>query len=147
MFTCTFQQLQHGLSRMAPASTVPEASSSQPASSSLLLQTLMQVLPLNRCSLPSDDTKEQLLSIKEDVKNSFVTSKRQVPREDLNPRQFRFAGQTLYRLSYRALVGELGHLLGSYVTSILHTARINNVESILCGDRVRKMVISSLVDE
>ena len=26
------------------------------------------------------------------------------------------------------------------MTRVLHTARINNVESVLCGDRVRKMV-------
>ena len=31
-------------------------------------------------------------------------------------------------------------LLASYVTSVLYTARISNVESVLCGDRVGKMV-------
>ena len=37
-------------------------------------------------------------------------------------------------LSNRELVGERGHILGSYVTSVLHTARINNV---LCGDSLQ----------
>ena len=31
-------------------------------------------------------------------------------------------------------------ILASYVTSVLHTVRIGDVESVLCGDRVGKMV-------
>ena len=48
-------------------------------------------------------------------------------------------GRMLYQLSYGELVGEQGHLLGSYVTNVLHTATI----SVPCGDSqpgVRKMV-------
>ena len=43
-------------------------------------------------------------------------------------------------VGYRELGGELRHLLGSYVTSVLHNVRIKNVESVLCGDRVTQMV-------
>ena len=35
---------------------------------------------------------------------------------------------------------QLGHILGSYVTSVLHTARISNVERILCGKRERMLI-------
>ena len=57
------------------------------------------------------------------------------------PQLVLIASWTLYQLSYMELVGELGHVLGSYVTSVLHTVRISNVKSVLCGGRVRKMVI------
>ena len=36
--------------------------------------------------------------------------------------------------------GELGHVLGSYVTGVLYTARISNVESLRCGERKKKLV-------
>ena len=32
----------------------------------------------------------------------------------------------------RETCGELGDLLGSYMTRVLHTAGINNVESVMC---------------
>ena len=50
------------------------------------------------------------------------------PRENLSPNpSLPIAGQTLHQLSYGELVGEPVHLLGSYVTGVLHTARISNV--------------------
>ena len=36
------------------------------------------------------------------------------------------------QLSYEETPGELGHLLGSYVTHVLLTARISNVEIVMC---------------
>ena len=76
--------------------------------------------------------------------NSFVMSvgqkKSEFPMRIRTPASSDFAGRTLYQVSYRELIGELSHFLGSYVTSVLHTARVSNVESVLCGDRVRKMV-------
>ena len=41
---------------------------------------------------------------------------------------------------HRETRGEIGYIVLSYVTSALHTTRFSNVESVLCGDRVRKMV-------
>ena len=55
--TCKFPPPQRDLSRMAPMLTVPEASFSQPASFSLLLQILQRALPLNQCSLPKNSSK------------------------------------------------------------------------------------------
>ena len=52
--TCKFQPPQHDLSHMVPMLTVPEVSFSQPASSSLPLQTLQQAPLLNRCNLPNN---------------------------------------------------------------------------------------------
>ena len=50
-------------------------------------------------------------------------------------------GPLRYRLGaltteLRETLGELGHLLGSYVTRVLHTARISNVESVCSIDNV-----------
>ena len=43
----------------------------------------------------------------------------------------------LYPLELRRTHGERGHILGSYLTRVLHTARISQVDVVLCGDEVR----------
>ena len=44
-------------------------------------------------------------------------------------------GRALYPLSYGETLGEQGHKLGSYVTRVMHTARIGSGDSVLCGDK------------
>ena len=46
-------------------------------------------------------------------------------------------GRALYPLELRRTYGERGHILGSYLTRVLQTARINNVEVVLCGERIK----------
>ena len=42
--------------------------------------------------------------------------------------------------------GELGHILGSYVKSALHAARISNVERVFCGRNKRKIRVNCKID-
>ena len=55
------------------------------------------------------------------------------PRRYLNlwPPKLRGA---LYPLELRRTHRERGHILGSYLTRVLHTARISKVDVVLCGD-------------
>ena len=48
-------------------------------------------------------------------------------------------GWALYPLELRRTHGERGHILaiGSYLTRVLHTARISKVDVVLCGDDAR----------
>jgi len=46
-------------------------------------------------------------------------------------------GQALYPIEVRRTHGEWGHILGSYLTCVLHTARIGNVEIVLYGERMK----------
>ena len=39
--------------------------------------------------------------------------------------------------SLRGTHGERGDVLGSYLTRLLHTARISNVDAALCGERMK----------
>ena len=43
----------------------------------------------------------------------------------------------LYPLELRRTHGERAHILGSYLTRVLHTARISKVDVVLCGDDAR----------
>ena len=45
--------------------------------------------------------------------------------------------EALYPLELRRTYGERGHLLGSYLTRVMHTARISKVDVVLCGDNAR----------
>ena len=53
------------------------------------------------------------------------------PRWASNPRPPRYRLDTLILTELRDAPGELGHFLGSYVTRVLQTARISNVENII----------------
>ena len=46
-------------------------------------------------------------------------------------------GRALYPLELRKIHGERGHILGSYLTRVLHTARISNVDVAMCGERMK----------
>ena len=47
-------------------------------------------------------------------------------------------GRALYSLELRRTHGELGHILFYiYLTCILHTARISNVDVAMCGERIK----------
>lgn len=46
--------------------------------------------------------------------------------------------QVSWPLSSMETAVELGHLLRSYVTCVLHFARISNDESIMCGEKIMK---------
>ena len=44
-------------------------------------------------------------------------------------------GRALYQIELLRTHGEWGYILGSYLTRILHTARIGNLNVALCGER------------
>ena len=46
-------------------------------------------------------------------------------------------GRAIYLLGLRITQGKRGHILGSYLTRVLHTARISNVGLVLCGERMK----------
>ena len=46
-------------------------------------------------------------------------------------------GRVLYLLELRRTHGEWGHILGSYLTCVLHTARISNVEIVMYDERMK----------
>ena len=47
-------------------------------------------------------------------------------------------GRALHPLELRTRThGERGHILGSHLTRVLHTARISNVDVVLCGERMK----------
>ena len=46
-------------------------------------------------------------------------------------------GEALYPLELRRTHRERGHILGSFLTRVLHTARISNVDVALCGERMK----------
>ena len=46
-------------------------------------------------------------------------------------------GWVLYPLELQRTHGEQGRILGSYLTCILYTAGINNVDVALCGERMK----------
>ena len=46
-------------------------------------------------------------------------------------------GRALYPLELRRTHRERGHILGSFLTRVLHTARISNVDVALCGERMK----------
>ena len=46
-------------------------------------------------------------------------------------------GWALYPLELRRTHGERDHILGSYLTCVLHTDRISNVNVALCGERMK----------
>ena len=46
-------------------------------------------------------------------------------------------GRALYPLELRRTHRERGHVLGSFLTRVLHTARISNVDVALCGERMK----------
>ncbi len=50
----------------------------------------------------------------------------------IEPMPAQKTGWALQPTELRETRGELGHLLGWYVTRVLHTARISNVEIIKC---------------
>ena len=43
----------------------------------------------------------------------------------------------LYPLELQRTPREQGHILGSYLTNVLHTARTSNVDVVLCGKRIK----------
>lgn len=70
------------------------------------------------------------------VVRSVGQRKRSGPRRQSNP----WPGLTLELLSYRETRGELKHFfVGTYVARVLYTARIGNVESVMCRDGEIKM--------
>ena len=56
-------------------------------------------------------------------------------------------GQARYPLELQRTHGEWGHILGSYLTRVLHTARINKVDVALCGERNERWKILSSVKQ
>ena len=46
-------------------------------------------------------------------------------------------GRVLYPLELWRTHGEWGHILGSYLTCVLHTARISNVEIVMYDERMK----------
>ena len=46
-------------------------------------------------------------------------------------------GWALYPLELWRTLGEWSHILGSYLTRVLHTARISNVDDAMCGERMK----------
>ena len=46
-------------------------------------------------------------------------------------------GRALYPLELRRTHRERGHVLGSFLTRVLQTARISNVDVALCGERIK----------
>ena len=46
-------------------------------------------------------------------------------------------GRVLYPLELQRTHGEWGHILGSYLTCVLHTARISNVEIVMYDERMK----------
>ena len=46
-------------------------------------------------------------------------------------------GPTLYPLELRRTHRERGHILGSFLTRVLHTTSISNVDVSLCGERMK----------
>ena len=50
---------------------------------------------------------------------------------------FPYTGRTLSPPSNGLSHEVSGHILGSYVTRVLHTARVSNVESVMCGNKCK----------
>ena len=46
-------------------------------------------------------------------------------------------GRAIYLLELRRTQGKRGHIFGSYLTRVLHTARISDVGLVLCGERMK----------
>ena len=47
------------------------------------------------------------------------------------------AGRAIYLLELRRTQGKRGHIVGSYLTRVLHTARISDVGLVLRGERMK----------
>lgn len=60
---------------------------------------------------------------------------------------FPHIGLMFYPLNCWETSGEIGHLLGSYVTLLHRSARISEVKSVLCGGKWRKMANVKLGEE
>ena len=41
---------------------------------------------------------------------------------------------------------QVGHILGSYVNCVLHTAGIRSVKRVLCGERVLTVIVNETVE-
>ena len=72
------------------------------------------------------------------VKGMIVSMSRAWDKDKKNPSLDRIrtydlpnTGRALYPLSYGENRGEQGHILGSYLTRVLHTARISNVDCVM----------------
>ena len=65
------------------------------------------------------------------------TKKNLRPRKDSKPMTSQTPGGCSIHLSYGELMESEAIILGSYLTCILHTARINNVDISLCGERMK----------
>ena len=82
-----------------------------------------------------------ITDIKNECKNEIISVSRAWDKEQLwVPDRIRTydlpdTGRALYSLELRRTHGERGHILGSYLTRVLHTARISNVDVALRGER------------
>ena len=67
------------------------------------------------------------------MSRAWDKQKNLIPRQDSND-DLSNIGRALYPLSYGELMESVQ---GSYVTRVLHTARISNVEIVLYGERMK----------
>ena len=87
--------------------------------------------------------------------NWSACHERGTKKESESPKRFepitsqRPGGRSIH-LSYGSLRrshGERGHILGSYLTPVLYTARISNVDVALCGERMKHVNFLGSVKE
>ena len=84
----------------------------------------------------------KFLSSKKQIWNELISMSRAGDKERIwDPIRIRTydlpnTGRALYPLELRRTHGEQGHILGSYLTRVLLTARISNVDVVLCGERM-----------
>ena len=67
------------------------------------------------------------------------TKKKSVSLTGFKPLTSQTLGERSIHLSYGELmeIRANSHILGSYLTCILHTARISNVDDAMCGERMK----------